>query len=202
MAGIMREFDEIYQILERIDNGKQQTHFDTHLKCGLFLRHILINGPKAGLPFYVSVGEADWVSSFLKRLFAEAEAEAEAETNNDLSPKINQLYVYHLSVECAQKREAGKLKSLSEGFCTRMVSNIKDLERLADLHKIKFQEFIFNDIPTMHGHLYNNWTITGKWVGDKGINHVYTPMIASPSGTAGYNSFKKMLDTAIAKGKK
>jgi hypothetical protein len=106
---LIRNFDEFDQLLQRIDIARNSYLFDTNLKYGLFLRHILIKGTR-DKTLYVSAGEADWVYGFLTRLLQETK-------NEDNQPKFSKLVVLHLSEEAALRFENEKW--LSVNFCIR-----------------------------------------------------------------------------------
>ncbi|MDR2716793.1 MAG: hypothetical protein LBB89_01830 [Treponema sp.] len=153
---LIRSFDDFDQLLQRIDTARNPYLFDTNLKYGLFLRHILLKGTHDET-LYVSVGEAEWVYGFLSRLLQET-------TSEDNKPKFSKLAILHLSKEAAERFE--KEKRLSVNFYGRMNGNIEGLKKLSSVNKIKFCSILCEDIPNFHGYMFGNWVLKGEWKRD------------------------------------
>jgi hypothetical protein len=185
---LIRDFDDFDQLLQRIDVARNPYLFDTNLKYGLFLRHILLES-HGRQPLYVSVGEAEWVYGFLSRLFHET-------ANEDNKPKISELVILHLSKEAALRFENVNL--LSVNFYDRMNGNIEGLKKLSSENKIKFGEILCENFPDYHGFMFGDWTLRGEWTHNSGIFNVRTSLTAYNRNKNGqqFESFNKMIDRA------
>jgi hypothetical protein len=178
------EFDgklerELKQIEVNLKDGRYKNfNFDSNVKYGLFLRHILLKGYSEDKKLYVSVGEADWLYAFLSRLFNET-------IEQKVKPKIEKLVVLHLSKKGVEDYK--KVKQLPDYFLGRMHCNLKGLN---DLTK-KCASKRVDQYPEYHGYMYGKWALTGKWVTVNNKSNVRTGLTAYYNNN-NFRLFRKM----------
>lgn len=134
----------------------------------------IVTRSKAPAVYFTSVGEADWVVSWLTRLIAD-----HLEGGRP-APKISRLVVKHVPLTLATEFEMKGL--LAPGFARRLEGNLGLLREDAGLRRLKIgaeTEEWSKFPPPFHGHLYNDWAVVARWtVDDASRLHVRTQMCA------------------------
>lgn len=127
---------------------------------------------KHPMTYYASIGEGDWVASWISRL------NEQSLRINKKSPMIDKIVIMHINQEYALKLEG--LNVLRPGFTQRMLSNIETINNSVSQWSSKVQIITRQwntGIPMFHGHIIDNWSLIGFWLAnEKGHLHVKTSL--------------------------
>lgn len=122
---------------------------------------------------YVSVGTGDFLTPWIRRLYAESVTDTKC-------PRIQRLIVKHIDLDKARGLEA--LKILEPRFVDKLQLNIETLQSDLALksYGIEVEVRHWPTMPFFHGYLVGKEFLIGHWqFGHGGQLHVRTPLFKS-----------------------
>jgi hypothetical protein len=118
---------------------------------------------------YVSIGEGEFVYTWITRIFREA--------SPDAKPKVNRLILKGLSDELIDAYVS--TNRLSKNFKNRMDLNLASILEDEQLSRngVKIEIKYWKSFPEFHGYLYGDDMLIGEWeTNDDGSMHVKSPL--------------------------